>query len=146
MWPMPTIPTLAAHSAHLLKPGICRYSSGILSLSAVARTSGGTGRTPVHFAGLHRVPQLAREGEGRHAAEFVADFRILVRAILEFVLDHPALEAVRALGDDPDLVLAQVLDVVLHLGGEELRADAQAALDRQGVEAHAELGLHVSGS
>ncbi len=41
----------------------------------------------------------------------------------------------RALGDDPDLILSEVLDVVLHLGGEEVRPDPETAPQRQRVVA-----------
>ena len=48
-WPMPTMPIRGAIRHLRFQPGSCTYSSGMVSLSAVLRTSGGTGRVPVHF-------------------------------------------------------------------------------------------------
>src|SRR5512138_3027113 len=57
----------------------------------------------------------------------------------EWILDHPPAETDRAFRDDQHGVLVQILHVILHLGSEQMRADAQAAIDSKRVITHTDL-------
>ncbi|MPM63690.1 hypothetical protein SDC9_110571 [bioreactor metagenome] len=84
---------------------------------------------------LMLFPEDAGQNERGYAAELVR----ALRTGFEFVLDHPALEAVGAFRNDPDFVLVHIVEMVFHLGGKELCANARAALEGHGVVAHADL-------
>lgn len=65
-----------------------------------------------------------------------------VNSLDQTVFDHPAPEADRAFGDDQDLSLPQLFDLVLPHRSEEVRAGAQGAVDSQGVQADAGVLVH----
>ncbi len=56
--------------------------------------------------------------------------------LLKRILDHPAAETDRAFGYDQHRFLPQVFHMIFHFSRKQVRADAQTAVDRQGMVAH----------
>ena len=101
---------------------------------------GSAANTMVGLARLGCKVNLARQAPGISAAQLVRDLSRFQR-----IFNHPASEADGTLGNDQDLILSQVFHVVFHLGGEQVRTDAQAPVNRQRMVAHAHLfGLQAA--
>ena len=81
-----------------------------------------TGTRPVHFT-LLTASQSLRRGVGGHSAELVADGGVLRGAVPS---RYSIIQRLKPMGlsQHADLVFLEILDVVLHLGGKKLGADA----------------------